>query len=391
LGRLPILCRNKSHHGKGFCVTDCPAVPEGGVFLYSRVEKPADLPARDDRIVDVAILDMNHGWPNLGHDSLVHAVMDAACDLVPALEGTDLRMRAVSFDVRRGGGVPEGPDGRFAVYVGTGGPGHIDPRSNDGIAPAAQGVVEDPSWEAPLFALFDDIKAAPGAALLSVCHSFGVMCRWAGTARPVLRGVEKGGKSVGILDNLLTPEAHDHPWFRRFAESLRDGRRFRVVDHRLFDLIPVSGDARVPGIALSQETRGSGGPAGDALTMMEFARDAGGVMPRVLGVNHHPEIVDRSRQMMILRQKRERGEVTAEWFLDRARALTETYPDDTTDRRLQLTSDYTLLGPLRFYVHRQVRLRAEGLGLDLDVDEDRVLEEAGPAVPAAKLEGSGAV
>jgi hypothetical protein len=108
-------------------------------------------------------------------------------------------------------------------------------------------------------------------------------------------------------------------------------------------------------------------------------------------VNHHPEIVDRSRQMMILRQKRERGEVTAEWFLDRARALTETYPDDTTDRRLQLTSDYTLLGPLRFYVHRQVRLRAEGLGLDLDVDEDRVLEEAGPAVPAAKLEGSGAI
>ena len=35
--------------------------------------------------------------------------------------------------------------------------------------------------------------------------------------------------------------------------------------------------------------------------MMEFARDAGGVMPRVFGVNHHPEIVDRSRQMMILR------------------------------------------------------------------------------------------
>lgn len=390
MGRLPILCRNKIHHGRGFCITDCPAVPGGGVFLYSRVEKPADLPARDDRIVDVAILDMNHGWPNLGHDSLVHAVMDAACDLVPALQGTDLRMRAVSFDVRRGGGVPEGPDGRFAVYVGTGGPGHIDPRSNDGIAPAAQGVVEDPSWEAPLFALFDDIKAAPGAALLSVCHSFGVMCRWAGTARAVLRGVEKGGKSVGILDNLLTPEAHDHPWFRRFAESLRDGRRFRVVDHRLFDLIPVPDPGQPDAIPLSRETRGPGGPVGDALTMMEFARDAGGVMPRVLGVNHHPEIVDRSRQMMILGQKRERGEVTQEWFEDRARALTENYPDDTTDRRLQLTSDFTLLGPLRFYVHRQVRRRAEALGLDLDVDEDRVLEEAGPGV-AAGLEGSGAV
>jgi hypothetical protein len=93
---------------------------------------------------------------------------------------------------------------------------------------------------------------------------------------------------------------------------------------------------------------------------------------------------------MILRQKRERGEVTLEWFLDRARALTETYPDDTTDRRLQLTSDYTLLGPLRFYIRRQVRLRAKALGLHVDVDEDRVLEEAGPGVPAG-VEGSSAV
>jgi len=94
--------------------------------------------------------------------------------------------------------------------------------------------------------------------------------------------------------------------------------------------------------------------------------------------------------MMILGQKRERGEVTEEWYQDRARALTETYPADNTDRRLQLTSDYTFLGPLRFYLHRQVRCRAEALGLDVDVDEDRVLEEAGPGVAAGPL-GSGAV
>ena len=387
MGRLPVLCRNKIRHGKAFCVTDCPAADPGGVFLYSRVEAPQDLPPRDDRVVDVAVLDMNHGWPNLGHDSLVHAVMDSACDLIPALEGTGLRVRVLSYDVRRGGGVPEGPGGRFALYLGTGGPGHLDPRRNDGVTAWSQGITEDPSWEAPLFALFDAVLGDPQAALLSVCHSFGVMCRWAGTAEAVLRGPEKGGKSAGILDNLLTPEAHDHPWFRRFAAELRDGRRFRVVDHRLFDLIPVSGPARIGGIMLSRETRGPGGPVGEALTMMEFAREAGGVMPRVLGVNHHPEIVDRSRQLMILDQKRERGEVTEAWYEDRARALTETYPDDTTDRRLQLTSDYTLLGPLRFYVHRQVRLRAEALGLDLGVDEDRVLEDAGVA---AGLEGSGA-
>jgi hypothetical protein len=36
-----------------------------------------------------------------------------------------------------------------------------------------------------------------------------------------------------------------------------------------------------------------------------------------------------------------------------------------------------------------VRLRGEALGLDLDVDEKRVIDDAGPAV-ATRLEGSGA-
>jgi hypothetical protein len=386
---VPILCRNKIQKGKAFCMTDCPAAAPGGVFLYGRVEAPADLPPRDDRIIDVAVLDMNHGWPNLGHDSLVHAVMDAACDLIPDLQGAGLRIRALSFDVRRSLVIPESPDGRFQLYMGTGGPGELDPRRNDGTGVGAQGIVEDPSWEAPLFALFDAVRDSRAAALLSVCHSFGVMCRWAGTARAVLRGLDKGGKSVGILDNVLTTEGQDHPWFKRFAEKLPDHRRFSIVDHRLFDLIPEPRAARGQAIPLGHETRGVGGPPGEALTMMEFARDEGGVMPRVFGVNHHPEIVDRGRQMMILRQKRERGEVTAAWFLERARALTESYPDDNTDHRLQLTSDYTLLGPLRFYLHRQVRLRAEALGLSLDVNENRVIDDAGPAV-ATRLEGSGA-
>ena len=42
-------------------------------------------------------------------------------------------------------------------------------------------------------------------------------------------------------------------------------------------------------------------------------------MPRIFAVNHHPEIVDRSRQMLVLQQKLDRGEVTREWFEDRAR------------------------------------------------------------------------
>ena len=51
--------------------------------------------------------------------------------------------------------------------------------------------------------------------------------------------------------------------------------------------------------------------------------------------------------MLILRQKLERGEVDRAWFDDRARVLTETYSDDARDQRLHLTSDYTLMGPVR--------------------------------------------
>jgi hypothetical protein len=104
--------------------------------------------------------------------------------------------------------------------------------------------------------------------------------------------------------------------------------------------------------------------------MIEFARDPGGTMPRVFAVNHHPEIVDRFRQMMILGQKLDRGEVTNEWYQERAEILTRAYPDENSDQRLHVTSDFTLLGPLRFHLARAVRLRAQAIGLPLDLHED---------------------
>jgi hypothetical protein len=71
--------------------------------------------------------------------------------------------------------------------------------------------------------------------------------------------------------------------------------------------------------------------------------------------------------------------VTREWSEERARIMSETQPDDSQDRLLHLTSDYTLLGPLRFYLYRQVRERAAALGLRFEVDEDRIAEGDGPA------------
>jgi len=374
---VPIACRHKREHGPLFCASDCPVNVPCGVFRYVRVENAAQLPPPDERAVDVAVLDMNYGWPNLGHDSLVHAVLDASCDLRELLEEAGLYLRVLSFDVRAKGLIPEPPGGRFSVYIGTGGPGHLDPRLNRGDLPGSQGLDEDPSWEAPLFALFDAIAADHEAALLAVCHTFGVMCRWSGVAEPRLRGPEKDGKSVGVRENVLTAAGRAHPWFQRFACELLDGRRLRILDNRLFDLVPHDeGLLRDAHGRLAVGYEWPRWPSHNALTMMEWARDPGGVMPRIFGVNHHPEIVDRERQLLILEQKRQTdGHLPASWYEERIETLTRTFADEDTERRLHITSDYTLLGPLRFHVQRQVRRRAEALGFEVDLREDRLHDE----------------
>jgi len=237
----------------------------------------------------------------------------------------------------------------------------------------SQGIRENPSWEEPTFRLFDAIRSHPEAALLAVCHTFGVMCRWSGAATPVLRSPEKG-KCSGVLENILALPAAEHPWFRRFAELLGPSARLRVVENRLFDLIPTRGGFPTGAVPLGFETRGVGGEPGDAITMIEFARDGGGVMPRVFAVNHHPEIVDRFRQMMILDQKRDRGEVSATWYRERLEILTRQFPEEDVEERLHLTSDFTLLGPLRFHLFRALRRRAQALSLPLGLHEDRVIQ-----------------
>ena len=124
------------------------------------------------------------------------------------------------------------------------------------------------------------------------------------------------------------------------------------------------------------ETGPDGTGRGEALTMMELARDRGGVMPRIFAVNHHPEIGDRTRQRMLLNQKWERGEVTREWYEERLELITRTYPGENSDQRLNLTSIYTLLAPLRFHIERQVRHRAEALGRPIHLHEDAILDAA---------------
>jgi hypothetical protein len=311
-------------------------------FEYVRVTDSEPAPSPDR--IDVAILDMNHSWPNVGHYSLVHAVLESAESLREPLVAAGAKVRVLSYDVRRTLKIPHSPNGRFQLYIGTGGPGHLDPRLNDGVSDESQGIVDSPAWEAPLFRLYDDIAADDSAALLGVCHSFGLMCRWSGAARVELRAE----KSSGMPENVLSPGAASHPWFARFADRLSDGRHFRVVDNRLFDLIA---DDSSPANVIAREDENSLG-----VTMLEFARSADG-MPRILGVNHHPEIVDREHIMTVLEEKRARGEVSELWYRERVVTMRDLF--GRFERGSRLTSEYTLLGPLRHHLKKLVADRCE--------------------------------
>ena len=302
--------------------------------FFEYVRTNGSVPPADPRFIDVALLDMNHSWPNVGHDSIVHAVLECT----EALAAPGVKVRVLSYDVRRRNAVPELAGGRFDLYIGTGGPGYLDPRLNDGVNEFAQGIHETDSWEAPLFRLFDSIVAHPSAALIGVCHTFGLMCRWSGAAHPELR-VEK---SSGMPSNALSDAAADHPWFARFASELPDKRHFRVVDNRLFDLV-LDGGGVTP-IAFEDERSGT-------ITMAELARS--GDMPRVWGVNHHPEIIDREHLLAVLREKRAHGEVTAQWYEERSHTLENDMAGDA-EQQSRLTSEFTFLGVLRHHLQRMI-------------------------------------
>lgn len=306
-------------------------------FEYVRIDGSVPEERRD--CIDVALLDMNHAWPNIGHDALVHAVAEIAEELREDLQKIRTKVRVLSYDVRRQHAIPDPPNGRFQIYIGTGGPGHLDPRLNDGVSEWSQGVAETPAWEAPLFRLFDDILASRTASMFAVCHSFGLVCRWSRIARPQLRPE----KSAGMPLNRLSREAMKHPWFEQFARELPDHQHFRVVDNRLFDMMLESAGKSLP---IAFEAAGS-----TALTMVELARDPGGRMPRFLGVNHHPEIIDREHIMQVLDEKRAQGEVSDQWYDERATTMRDLFRGEQ-ERQSRLTSHYTLLAPLRYQLER---------------------------------------
>jgi hypothetical protein len=315
---------------------------------YARVQSPGDEPRPEPGLLEVAVLDMNHGWPNLGHSSIVETLLGIANDARAAIGAGAPEFRVVSYDVRGAGAVPSLEGGRYPLVVGTGGPGAVDPYRNDGVSEGTQGIVDDPRWEAPLHRLFDTVAADPSRSLLAICHSFGLLMRWSGFATPVLRA---GGKCAGVVTNVLTEKAHEHPWFRRFWEA-SGGERIDVLDSRLYDLLPTG---RNGATALAHEA------SGDAVTMVEIARAADGSKPRMWGVNHHPEIGDRGRQKERLARLEARGEVSHEWVVERRAAMEAWNASAATEQRLQSTAEFTFEAPVRDIIARAM---AERTALD---------------------------
>jgi hypothetical protein len=355
------------------CLDNCAMKGIHSVFSHHRLLLGEALPRADEAVCDIAVLDMHHGWPNLGHNSIVQAVREAACDFEHAIRAAHLKIRVLSFDVRRLGLIPEPPGGRFSIYIGTGGPGHLDPRLNDGASEFSQGVREDPSWEPRAFRLFDDILADPGASFMAVCHSFGILCRWSGIAEPRQRGPEKGGKSAGVVENVLTESATAHPWFKGLAHDA-GSLRIKVIDSRLFDLIP--DPVAIRGVVpLSFEAPAGNGSAGDALTGVEFARDARGTMPRMFGFNHHPEIMEGGRQKLIIESLQKRKEVTRAWSEERMSVLSLSKRDPSVAQQLAITTGFTLVWPLRFHLVRNLRERALRLNRAFEMHEDAIIDQ----------------
>jgi hypothetical protein len=305
------------------------SVPRASHVEAIRIEAPSDVPERNEHAIDVAVLDMNCGYANVGHDAIVAIVRDSGAELERELERSGRRIRVLSYAVRDKLMVPDHGTAGHALYVGTGGPGHLDPRRNERERGSAE-IWEDPAWEGPLWRLFDAIRADASAALYGVCHTFGLLCRWSGVAEPALRGPEKGGPMSGVGTNVLTPEALAHPWFARLA-ALGPGGAVPVLDSRHYDLLP-SGALPPGATAIAFESASSGDAAGEALTMLEIARDRDG-MPRIFGVNSHPEVGAPERVEVLLERLLAAGTIDRAVFDQRAGML-PMLRDDRREARL---------------------------------------------------------
>ena len=208
--------------------------------------------------VDVAVLDMNHGWPNLGHDSLVHAVLDAACEATGrARGGRDARARAL---VRRAplghaAGAPGPPLLALSRHRRAGAPRPA--RATTACARNRRASARTPRGSSPP-SRCSTRSGATSRRRSSPCATPSACCA-AGRARP--RPCCAGRRRASAAASSRTSwrcRRPSTPGSAASPSSCGPSARLRVVENRLFDLIPRP-DGFPPGavpIALRDPGRG---------------------------------------------------------------------------------------------------------------------------------------
>ena len=288
------------------CLTDCPTRREQGGFRFARVERAGDLPPADPRVVDVALLDMHHGWPNLGHEALADVIQSAVCDLREHLVRVGLSVRVISYDVRRGHALPEAPGGRHAIYVGTGGPGHLDPRAQRRPRGLPGHRREPGMGEAAVRAVRRDSRRPARVALRRLPHlRRDVPLAGRGrrrAARPPRRAA-RAPASGTISCARRHAGIRGSRALRRASATASASRCWTIVSSTCLPTgtVPAGRPACSPWTATRTARPATRSP------WSKWRDDSRGAVPRILGVNHHPEIVNRQRQLALLEKKRARG------------------------------------------------------------------------------------
>lgn len=164
----------------------------------------------DNLELKVAVLDLYNGVENQGMRCIKQILRD--CDR----RFDDVRVSFTVFDVRA---KAEVPGMEFDVYISSGGPG--SPYDGDGEL-----------WERKYFQWLDNLwrhnkSDAQSKFLLSICHSFQMLCRHFDFAEVVIR---KSG-SFGIMPVHLTEEGQNDPLFSRLSNPFyaADFREWQIL------------------------------------------------------------------------------------------------------------------------------------------------------------------
>ena len=209
-------CALKRAHGKDFCLSECPA-RDPAVYDYARIERPEDIPARrpagDRRRHPRHEPRLAEPGPRLAGPRGAGRRLRPAGVLAGDAGCTSARCPTTCDGAD---GARRRPASRFSIYIGhrRSGPHRPAAERRHG-ARAVQGLHEDPVVGSPDISPSSTRSGpATSAALLGVCHTFGVMCRWSGAARRCCAGATRA-KSTGILENVLTAEARAASVVRR--------------------------------------------------------------------------------------------------------------------------------------------------------------------------------